>query len=83
MIALRAGFVKKNEELSLRSILAFISFVCPPHKTPRNRAVSRRFFYDYNVYKATEGFSANTSFIRYCSFRKKISSQAPKHMTAM
>ena len=43
MIALRAGFVKKNEELSLHSILAFISFVCPRPKRPetvRSRGVS-------------------------------------------
>ena len=33
MIALRAGFVKKNEELSLHSILAFISFVFPAQKS--------------------------------------------------
>ena len=43
MIALRAGFVKKNEELSLHSIFAFISFVCPRPKRPetvRSRGVS-------------------------------------------
>ena len=43
MIALRAGFVKKNEELSLHSILAFIPFVCPRTKRPetvRFRGVS-------------------------------------------
>ena len=43
MIALRADFVKKNEELSLHSILAFISFVCPRTKRPetvRSRGVS-------------------------------------------
>ena len=51
------------------------SHLSAPAKTPRNRAVPRRFFYDYNVYKATEGFSANTSFIRYCSFRKKLAAR--------
>lgn len=43
MIALRAGFVKKNEELSAHSILAFIPFVCPRPKrleTVRSRGVS-------------------------------------------
>ena len=37
-----------------------------------------------NPLMATEGFSANTSFIRYRSFRKKLAARhGSKYMTAM